>query len=240
MIIKTLGVILRTLKYSETSVIADIYTEEKGLRSYILSGVRSKNAKVSPGLIQVTSLVEMVAYDREEASLLRIKEIKSAYTYQSLPFDVPKSAVGMFIIELARKTLKESEENRPLFRLIFDMLVFLDQTTEPYANLPLSFMLALAAFLGFQPHGGDAQEGACLDLKEGVFTTAPPGHAYYLLPDLAKYILRLLRLDWRQSHQVAISRADRQTLTVELLTLYRLHIDNFPVINSHLVFREVL
>ena len=43
MIIKTRGIILRTVKYSETSVIADIFTEGAGLRSYIISGMRARD-----------------------------------------------------------------------------------------------------------------------------------------------------------------------------------------------------
>ena len=51
MLIKTAGIIFQTKKYSESSLIADIYTEEKGLRSYIISGVRSKKGKGKCGAL---------------------------------------------------------------------------------------------------------------------------------------------------------------------------------------------
>ena len=115
MLIKTRGIIFRAKKYSVTSLIVDIYTEEKGLRSYIISGVRKKRSAVSASLLQMMSLVDMVAYHRDDKDLTRIKEIKAAHVFQSLPFDVRKSAVGQFMIEIVRKTLRETEENPTLF-----------------------------------------------------------------------------------------------------------------------------
>ena len=84
--IKTRGIIFRSIKYSETSIIADIFTEEKGLRSFIISGVRTKKAKVSASIMQVMTLVDLVAYFRENKDLHRIKEIKVEHVYTSLPF----------------------------------------------------------------------------------------------------------------------------------------------------------
>ena len=66
MLIKTRGIIFKALKYSETSLILDIYTEEKGLRNYIISGVRNKKSKLKTGLLQPTMLVEMVAYEKNK------------------------------------------------------------------------------------------------------------------------------------------------------------------------------
>ena len=112
MLIKTKGIIFQTRKYSETSIIADVYTEEKGFRKYIISGVRKKNAKVSASLLQVMSIVDLVVYERPDRDLTRIKEIKPAYLYRSIPFEVRKGAVGLFMIEVARKTIREVEENK--------------------------------------------------------------------------------------------------------------------------------
>ncbi|MBK9016857.1 MAG: recombination protein O N-terminal domain-containing protein [Saprospiraceae bacterium] len=59
MLIKTRGIVFKAKKYSETSVIVDVFTEEKGLRSYIVSGVRSKRPTVSAGLLQPMTPVEL-------------------------------------------------------------------------------------------------------------------------------------------------------------------------------------
>ena len=48
MIIKTNGIVLKYLKYKESSIICKIYTESHGLQSFIVNGVRStKSSQLS-------------------------------------------------------------------------------------------------------------------------------------------------------------------------------------------------
>ncbi|MBP6687405.1 MAG: recombination protein O N-terminal domain-containing protein, partial [Lacibacter sp.] len=44
---KTKAVILRSVKYGETSLIVSAYTELYGLQSYIVQGVRANSKKVA-------------------------------------------------------------------------------------------------------------------------------------------------------------------------------------------------
>jgi DNA repair protein RecO (recombination protein O) len=238
MIIKTRGIILRSVKYSETSLILDIYTEAKGLRSYIVSGVRTPKAKVSAGLLQVMSLVDMVCYDKDDAQTLnRIKEIKAAHTYTSLIFDVVKASIGQFIAEVARRTIREAEQNEALFNVLFDIFVFLDETLTGYANLHLTFLLELSNHFGFHPHLETYTEGSVFDLKEGVFTTQDVTH--FINRNLSKILRGLLETAWYKSGEVKMTREERRLLLNELLNFYRYHIDNFPEINSHKILQEI-
>ena len=240
MIIETRGIILRSIKYSETSIIIDVYTEKKGLRSYIVSGVRAPKSKISVGLLQVMSLIDMVCYESDNAGKLnRIKEIKAAHVYTSLIFDVKKSAVGQFVAEVARRTLREAEENTALFNLIFDVFVYLDETQSGYANLHLAFMLALSNHLGFQPQLDTYTEGSIFDLKEGIFVDNTIGNTHYINPVLAKILRGLMESDWHKSGDVKMTREQRQLLLNELLNFYRFHIDNLPEINAHKILQEI-
>ena len=45
MVHKTKGIVLRTVKYGETSVIVTILTELFGLQSYLVNGVRTSSGK---------------------------------------------------------------------------------------------------------------------------------------------------------------------------------------------------
>lgn len=239
MIIKTNGIVLRTVKYSETSIIADIYTREKGLRSYIISGVRTQKAKVSAGLVQVMSLVEIVVYDREEKGLNRIKEIKAAYVYTSLPFDVLKSSVGIFIIEVVRRTIQESDANEELFDFLINVFMYLDKTKNSFANLHLCFLMQLSRHLGFKPNEEKNSPEAVFDLKEGVFTNQPVGHPYFLDKSLSSILRGVISTHWSESHLLMISREERKLLLSELLNFYRFHLDNFSEINSIKILQEI-
>lgn len=239
-LIKTRGIVFRAIKYRESSVIVDIFTEERGMRSYLVPGVRRKKARISPGLLQVMSLVEMVAYDKNEKGLNRIREIKSAGVYQSIPFEVRKSAVGLFMAEVARKAIREPEENKRLFDFLFRTFQFLDQTTEPIANLHLHFLLELSFHLGFIPGGVCSADTPCFDLQEGVFSSSNSTGHQYLDKAHSMALYQLLRSDYANCHAVDISRATRQHLLDKLLAFYRYHIDNFPEINAHSILKTVL
>ncbi len=239
MIIKTKGIIIRTKKYSESSIIADIYTEEKGLRSYIVSGVRAKKSKFPPGLLQVMSLVDMVAYHRDEKSLTRIKEVRAAHVYQRLPFETARRSVGIFMAEITRKTIKESEENKELFDFLFDSFVLLDETEHSVANLHLSFMVNLSSYLGFMPGGERTADTPFFDLKEGNFVPYGFEHTYFLPEDLSAILNKLLLFPPERAHEIPVSRGQRKLLVGHLLDYYGLHIENFPKINSHGILEEI-
>ena len=58
MLLKTRGIVFRAIHYSETSLIVDIYTEERGLQKYIISGVHSPKARVKTPNAEETPNVE--------------------------------------------------------------------------------------------------------------------------------------------------------------------------------------
>lgn len=239
MLLKTRGIVFRAIKYSETSLIVDIYTEARGLRKYIISGVRKARSSVSAGLFQVMSLVEIVAYEREGKDLNRLKEIRPAYIFTTIPFDLRKGAVGLFMAEIARKTIREAEENQPLFEFFFTSFQYLDQTTHPVGNLHLHFMLELTTFLGFTPGGDFSPETSYFDLQEGTFVTETGSHPHFLDVSLANILYQLLESNLANSHEVKIGREERRKLLQSLLDYYRLHMESFPEINAHLILQEV-
>ncbi len=240
MLIKTRGIVLKTIKYGETSIIADVYTEEKGLRKYIINGVRTKKARFHASLFQVMSLLDLVAYHREDRDLNHIKEIQSAYVYHSLPFEIGKSGLALFMAEIIRKTVRESEENRPLFEFLYDNFVFLDETTQPVRNVHLHFLIELSAFLGFMPSGEFSLDTPFFDLQEGMFVADISNHAHYLDEQLSAVLQDLLNHPIAQCHDVEMTGSQRRTLLKYLLDYYKLHMDFMPDINSHEVLHEVL
>lgn len=99
MLQKTLGIVLHTLKYKDTSLIADIYTEVAGRASFMVSIPRSRKAAVKPVLFQPLALVELEADFRPNATIYKVKEAKSLYPFATLPYDPYKSAIALFLSE---------------------------------------------------------------------------------------------------------------------------------------------
>lgn len=240
MLVKTQGIVLKSIKYGETSLIVDIFTEALGLRKYIVSGVRKKNARISASLLQVMSHVEIVAYEREGKDLNRLTEIRSSVVYQSIPLDIHKGAVGLFMAEMAQKTLRGAEANPPLFQFLSSSFAHLDRHTGNVANLPLSFLLEFSGFLGFLPESDTDEKELFFDLKNGVFCNHQPMHAYFLDVAYSKILFLLLNARFEACHTIPLKVEQRRYLLGKLLDFYRLHIENFPTVNSHLILQEIL
>ncbi len=240
MLIKTRGIVFKAKKYSETSVIVDVFTEEKGLRSYIVSGVRSKRPTVSAGLLQPMTPVDLVAYHRDDHDLTRLKEIRPHHVFHAIPFDIRRSSVGLFMVEVARNTVQGHEANPELFEFLLRNFVFLDETAHPIANLHQHFMLHLSEFLGFLPGGDFGPDSPYFDLQEGVFTHEKPFHHHWLSEVASGKFYQLLMLPLDRCHEVPFEREERRAFLKNLLLFYRLHIENFQQVHSHEVLEEVL
>ena len=236
----TRGIVFRAMKYGETSVIADIFTEEKGLRSFIGGSVRTAKARMPYGLFQPMTVVDLVSYFRDDDEHLnRLKEMRAAEVFGAIPFDIRRGAVALFMAEICRKSIQSGEENPGLFAFLLDHLRWLDTTTQPIANLHLYFILHLSAFLGFQPQ--DVPDGEVFfDLKEGTFSPTPPLHSLFLDPDQAMALLDLLHLPLEHCHEVALTRPERKALLSALLQFYQLHLPGFTGINTPDILEMVL
>ena len=62
MLEKTRGIFLHAVKYSETSLIATIYTEVYGRQSFIINGVHSKSSPVKASAFQPLYLLDLEIY----------------------------------------------------------------------------------------------------------------------------------------------------------------------------------
>ena len=150
---KTKGIVLRTVKYGETSIIVTIFTELFGVQSYLVNGVRTSTKKGTgkANMFQPAAILDLVVYHNELKHLNRIKEFRWGYIYQNILSDVRKNAVALFMVELLTKCLKQPESNPNFFilRKIF-LYNWMKAVAAMMANLPLFFALHLPFHFGFR------------------------------------------------------------------------------------------
>lgn len=219
MLYKTKGITLSYIRFKESSIIAKIYTEQFGIQSYIVNGVRSKNTKTNKiALYQPLTLVDLVVYHKENKpdSLNRIAEIRCNFPYHSLPFDIVKTTIGLFITEILTKTLLEEEQNLPLFQFLERELQHFDQTQQHVEYFPLQFLTQLSFLLGFG-------FSSVKDFEEELAS-----NAYPLIPDQAQqHIITHWLANGDINQMPSLTKAQRLTLLDMLLFFYKVHIVNF-------------
>jgi len=236
--LSTRGIMLKVVKYGETSIICDIYTEAVGRQSYIINGVRKKNAKYPASLFQPMYIVQIEAYDNPNKELNRIKEIKAAVPYQSIPFDIKKSSIGQFALEILRKSISEREANQELFDYVFNFFIYLDQVEKEYMNCHLWFVIHLTQYLGFMPSGNCNKETPYFDIEKGAFV--PFRESFLQLEDwISSDIFALMHLNISTSYQIKLTSQTRNKLIEEIVRFYQMHIDGMQAVNSHQVLAQV-
>ncbi len=239
MIEHTCGIVLRTIKYNDTSVIADIFTERQGRVSYLVRLPRSKKSTLRNVFFQPLSILEYESDFRPRLNLQRLKDARMACMFRSLPYDPYKSGIALFLAEFLSHALREEMENRPLFSYLTYSVQWLDSCDKPAANFHLVFLMHLSRFLGLYPNLDHYRPGDFFDLRAACFTDRPPLHSDVVRPEEAARLGTLMRMNYDTMHLFEMSRAERNRCVEIILTFYRLHLPGFPELKSLDVLREL-
>ena len=237
---KIQGFVLQSIRYGDSSLIVRIYTRDGGLQSYMVKGVRGKTSKNRIAFFQPMTFLRFVQSGKPSRSgLAFMKDSEVLYAYQSIPNEMNKSAILMYLSELLSHTLTQQERNEGLYQFVFQSVVWLDLVETGYANFPLYFTLELSRFLGFYPQS-NYHEHAFFDMMEGQFVMATPPHQYYLQQEESRTLSCLLNRGIDDLSSLVMNGLQRNNLLDGIITFMRLHAPVFKGLQSHEVLKEVL
>lgn len=225
MLYKTRGIALSYIKYKESSIIARIFTEAFGMQSYIINGIRSKSAKSKIALFQPLTSLDLVVYHHKKKEINRISELKCSFNYHTIPYNIKKTSIALFLTELISQALRDEEENEQLFDFLLESIITFDGMTEGYENFHIQFMLKLSKYLGIQP------ESAVGMLKE-------VGHSKVFDTKFAETVDFFMRSGYAD-HQ-NLGKGTRNEILLLVINYFRFHYDSIREFKSIQVLKEVL
>lgn len=234
MIEKSDGLVIKTIKYSESTLIAKIFTRNHGLLSFIIPGARSNKKSAIGHIIQPTHFLSLDYYYQRNKNLLHIKECKLSCIHYQLLVDFTKKSIAIFYLEVLSKCIHDDEVNVQLYDFIqyeYDKL----ETTLSDVDLalaPLHYLLGLALQLGFSPHLNS--DGRYFHLLEGVFVHYPEG-IHTIDAESSRYLRLLL-----EHKQVSMHFLQRKILLQHLMAYFSLHVPSFGNIHSVEILHEIL
>jgi DNA repair protein RecO (recombination protein O) len=240
MLHKTRGIVFKTTSYSESSVVVQVFTEKFGLQSYLINGVKKPRAKIPVNILQPLHLLEMVVYYKPSGGIQRVSELRQVPLFQSIPYDVVKSCLVMFLNEVLYKAIREESEDQVLFEFLFQSIELLDRMEKGLGNFHLYFLLHLTRFLGFYPDRTLEHVADFFDLVEGTYMRTTPAHVSVLQPPHTAYWTAILNSNYDSLEMLRIPAEERRLLLGKVLDYYRLHIEGFGNIRSTEVLEEVL
>lgn len=235
--LQTEGIVFRTTRFRESSLIMDIYTAEKGLQCFIANGVFSKSNQRLASLFQLMNILDLLVYFNEQKEIHRIKEVSPAIRYQRIPFDIKRSAIGTFILEVCRKSIRDHQTNPELFDFIKTTYYNLDNQETLASDFAILFLFDLSIHLGFSPLDNYSGTNNSLDLLNGAFCPFDLTNKYAVNPDDSQLLFLLLQ---KKSGTDSFKTLEQRRRILDLLLLYyKLHLDHFKDIKSIEVFKGI-
>lgn len=237
MIFNTRAIVLNHLRYGDSSLIVNLYTESLGRQTVFVRGAFSKKSQVRAALFQPLHLVETCLHYRVNRQMQRASNIQMYEPFQSIPFDPVKTCIAMFIAEILFKTLREEEANPVLFDFLLHTIQALDLNDNGTANFHIVFLVHYSRYLGFYPNTEQASECTWFDAQKGTFVSLPSVSSP--LPEYNRMLTQLFGMSFDRLDSLLINHHQRNYLTEYLLYYYSMQMANFGKTKSFTILQNV-
>lgn len=242
MVHNTRGIVLKTVKYGETSLICTVFTELLGMQSYMVKGVRSVKARSrKANALFAGSILDMVVYEQPNKNLQMIKEYQPTLVYQSIQEDVVKNGVSLFAMEVITQLLAAHDPQPELFEFLFHFLVKLDTaSTAAIANFPLFFMIQSARFSGYFLSGEFNSATPFADVHEGRFSEHSSTFPPFITDGNAAMMSALNQATTLEEiQQVKMTAEERRNMMQYFLSFLQLHVPHFRELRTIAVLTAI-
>ena len=150
MVKEATGIVLKSISYSESSLISRIYTKEFGKISVMARGAKkAKGGKA--GMLEPMNIVELQINLNESRDLQILREISIKQNLSHIRSNIQKLAIGLVMVEILDKTTQANDQSEILYRLIQKSLITLDNNSNNHLTLMLFYHLQYSKYSGFNP-----------------------------------------------------------------------------------------
>lgn len=237
MLYTTRAIVLHYQKYNDKSLVVKAYTQADGLKTLFVR----MTAKLGLSYFQPLTLLNIVAYRKENNNMQNLKEASLAEPWHSIQSNVLKASVAVFMAEVFTKSVKHAEQDEGLFRFIEDTTRILENRDDTPPLFPHGFLLGLSLHLGFFPTLPPGTAYPYFDMLSGEFCQSIPPHPQYI--DGTETALLAQFINWHLNggnFVFAPNKAQREQLLLRLIEYFKVHIEGMGTIKSHTVLKEVL
>ena len=237
MIISTKAIVLRKIKYSDSSLIVDVFTELEGRKSFFLKGILGKTkSKLKNSYFQPLSQILIKYNKREKKKINFLLECKINIQCQSLYFDYRKSSIILFLNEILNMCIIEEACNKNLFLYLESSLKWLDNSHK-ISNFHIVFILNLLKYLGVNPQLKSANS-KFLSFENGSFEDEKP-KGLYAEGESVKRIISLLGMKFDNCFLLKVSQVQKHEILKILLEYIEYHVQGFKKPKSLNILHQV-
>lgn len=235
--VKTRAIVVSAIRYAEADLIVKMYTEHKGLVSYMVKGVlKSKKGKFRGAFFQTGLFLEVDAIHKPKNNLHILKEVKPLIHFKSLHSNIIKSSTLTFLLEIINQVLIDEAPDEDLFNFFYNSFLWLDDN-ENIALFHIVFLIKLTSFLGCYPDESNMNFPA-FDLESATFV--PYSNNIELLSnELLTNFKLLLGTEFDELKTISIVKSQRKDLLQMVLKYYSYHVAGYREPKSLLVLEQL-
>lgn len=224
MLCKTTGIVIRTIKFGESSAIVNILTEDFGLMGFHIPSAYKNKGKIKISYLQPLNILEFSFNNKKTKSLQSISDATCLHHTELSQFS--NQAFYHVLLELLQQVIKENEINRDLYHYLKEEAIPGINTKLHYWQLPFVLLNVLHHY-GCAPNIDTFETNAYLDLKNGIFKDGTPANRHHASSQTSGLIHEIMTRGIAHLEQ---NYKLRQGLINDLIVYYRLHIDeNFDL-----------
>ena len=224
MLEKTRGIILSQIKYSDSGIVARLYTRKFGRQSFLIRGMRNKKSGKHNILFQPMFILELEMSYKSNREMQVLKEFSVSFTPYDIHSNIKKSSVAIFLGEVLTSVLKEESPHEEMFDFIEDSIIYFEACKEGYANFHIAFLAGLSSFLGFEPGSKQNISDSYFDMLNGLFVPVPPVHGNYASPEISTLLADFFVSSYNNISHISLTGSQRNELLETLLQYYSLHL----------------
>ncbi len=240
MLVSTKAILLHSLRYSDNSVIAKVYTDSHGMLPFMVHIGKGKRSGSKAILLQPLTLLEIGFNPESKGGITRPSSWERAEMTTSITTDTIKTALALFMAEIVLRSVQEEERNQALFDFLWRSVHLLNLNDGALNNFHLKFLVELSGHLGFYPDCDTYSSGRSFSLIEGRFLETTQLEQQHLDPENSAVLHDLIRFPFSDHRLIKVSTQDRRILLNTLIDYFRVHLDGMKEIHSHHILQEVL
>jgi DNA repair protein RecO (recombination protein O) len=245
--VKSPAIVLKSIKWKDTSKIVTLFTREVGKISVIAKGARQAKSKYQ-GILESINLLEVVIYLSTTRKLQLLGQTTLEDTFQKIRVDYEKTGYAFALLELTDIFFKEGS----IDAIYFDFLIILLSEVGKIADPRIVFwyyLIKLSSYLGFKPefnycsicNRSIVSEEVGFSIREGSIICKNCGSSsdreWNLSITARKSLSELQKLNHKRLSTVKISLDKRFAFTEFLLTYLRYHSDEKLNLSSLQLFK---
>lgn len=239
MLEKTRGIILNQIKYTDSGIVARIYTRKFGRQAFLIRGMRNRKAGKHNIMFQPMFILDLEMTYKASREMQTLKEFSVSFTPFDIYSNIKKSCVAIFLGEVLTSVLKEESLHEELFDFIEESIIYFENCKEGYANFHISFLAGLSSFLGFEPGPRTDSNDSFFDMTNGVFVPIPPVHGNYANEEVSDILADFFVASYDNAMHIILTGVQRNEVLETLVRYYSLHLPGLKKINSLEVLKVV-